>query len=33
MSGCQLKEKKSYLKALAWLELAEDFLNPVIKHL
>ena len=26
-SGCQMKEKKSCLKALAWLELAKRCLN------
>ena len=28
-----MKEKKSCLKALAWLELAEGYLNLVTKHL
>ena len=32
-SGCKMKEKKSCLKALAWLELAEGYLNLVTKHL
>ena len=27
-SGCQMKDKKSCLKALAWLELAEGYLKP-----
>ena len=31
--GCKMKGKKSCLKALAWLELAEGYLNLVTKHL
>ena len=31
-SGCQMKEKKSCLKALAWLELAEGYLKLVTEH-
>ena len=32
-SGYQMKERKSCLKALAWLELAEGYLNLVTKQL
>ena len=32
-SGCKMKEKKSCLKALPWLVLAEGYLNLVTKHL
>ena len=31
-SGCQMKEKKSCLKALAWLLLAEGYLKLVTEH-
>ena len=32
-SGCLMKEKKSYFKALVWLELARVSLNFVTKPL
>ena len=33
VSGCQMTEKNSCLKALAWLELAEGYLNLANKRL
>ena len=32
ITDCQIKEKKSCLKALVWLKLSEGYLNLVTRH-